>query len=240
MSAIENEPVTFGLVHGAWHGAWCWQDLERELRDAGHNTVAMDLPIDDPHATFDDHAAIVAEAVEGRENVVLVGHSRGGNIIPRVAGLIAVEQLVFLCGALHATLTEKQVENNKGEPSDAMPEFSAGIIPVGNNLATYDTAKAREIFYQDCSEEKAAWAISQLRLQRRADERRLAEWPDTPSEYILCQDDRVINVEWSRYAARQWLNTEAIELPGGHSPFLSRPLLLASTLIALAEKTLGK
>jgi len=237
MAEITNKPVTFGLVHGAWHGAWCWQDLEHELRGAGHDTIAVDLPIDDPYSTFDDHAEIVAEAVEGRENLVLVGHSRGGNIIPRVAGLVAVERLVFLCGAFHATLTEEQVKNGKDAPSSAMPEFSAGIFPVQDNLATYDPAKAREIFYQDCSEEKAAWAISQLRLQRRASERRLEEWPDTPSDYILCQDDRVINVEWSRYAARQWLNTEAIELPGGHSPFLSRPQLLAATLISLTERS---
>jgi pimeloyl-ACP methyl ester carboxylesterase len=236
MAETVSDPVTFGLVHGAWHGAWCWQDLEHELRGAGHNTIAVDLPIDDPNSTYDDHSEIVAAAVEDRENVVLVGHSRGGNIIPRVAGLVAVERLVFLCGAFHASLTKDQVESGKDAPPSAMPNFSAGIIPVRNNLASYDPAKARYIFYQDCSDEKASWAISQLRLQRRAPERRLEEWPDTPSDYILCQDDRVINVEWSRYAARHWLNTEAIELPGGHAPFLSRPQLLASTLMALAER----
>lgn len=236
---MANEPVAFGLVHGAWHGAWCWEDVEYALRDAGHDTIAVDLPIDDPNATFDDHAEIVADAMQGYDNIVLVGHSRGGNIIPRVAGLIAVKRLIYVCGALHATITEEMAESNKGIVASAMPAFSAGILPAENNLAGYDLTKAREIFYHDCPEEKADWAIGQLRLQRRGQERRLDVWPDTPSDYILCQEDRVINPEWSRYAAENWLNTEAVELPGGHSPFLSRPQLLASTLIELAGRADG-
>lgn len=232
---MSQESVTFGLVHGAWHGAWCWNKLNPELEARGHEVVAADLPIDDPNSTFDDHAEIVTDSLRGKENIVLVGHSRGGNIIPRVAGIIAVEKMIFLCGAFHATLTEEQSKEGQNAPPSAMPEFTSGIIPVGNNLATYDAAKARDIFYQDCSEEDATWAIGNLRLQRRAVEGRLQTWPDVLAEYVLCQEDRVISPEWSRFAARQWLDVEAIEIPGGHSPFLSRPELLADTLVSLVD-----
>jgi hypothetical protein len=48
--------TTFALVHGAWHGAWCWESLAALLRQAGHEVVAMDLPIEDGSASFEDHA----------------------------------------------------------------------------------------------------------------------------------------------------------------------------------------
>ena len=43
--------TTFALVHGAWHGAWCWEPVMAELERRGHRAVAVDLPCDDPAAT---------------------------------------------------------------------------------------------------------------------------------------------------------------------------------------------
>jgi hypothetical protein len=62
----------------------------------------------------------------------------------------------------------------------------------------------------------------------------LAAWPDVESRSIVCRDDRAINPEWVRAAARERLGTEAIELGGAHSPFLTRPAELAQVLDALA------
>ncbi|HET7846218.1 MAG TPA: hypothetical protein VFL72_01925 [Acidimicrobiia bacterium] len=42
--------MDFILVHGAYHGAWCWELVGRDLTDRGHRVVAMDLPIEDPTA----------------------------------------------------------------------------------------------------------------------------------------------------------------------------------------------
>jgi pimeloyl-ACP methyl ester carboxylesterase len=58
--------------------------------------------------------------------------------------------------------------------------------------------------------------------------------PDVPTDYIVMREDRMIRPEWSRGAARQRLGAEPIELPGGHSPMLANPELLADTLLALA------
>ncbi|ULE35186.1 alpha/beta fold hydrolase [Mycobacterium sp. IDR2000157661] len=67
---------TFAMVHGAWHGAWCWDRLTPELEALAHRVVVMDLPIDDSSASFDDYADVV---------------------VPLVAQRIPVRRLVYLC-----------------------------------------------------------------------------------------------------------------------------------------------
>jgi pimeloyl-ACP methyl ester carboxylesterase len=56
--------------------------------------------------------------------------------------------------------------------------------------------------------------------------------PDVPIRSILCQEDRIVAPEYSRRAARELLDIEAIELPGSHSPMASRPEPLAEFLLA--------
>ena len=83
---------TFVMVHGAWHGAWCWYKLVPLLQSAGHTVIAPDLPslgmdrtplsqvsLD----TWVEHICHVVDTAS--EPVVLVGHSRGGIIISEVA-----------------------------------------------------------------------------------------------------------------------------------------------------------
>jgi hypothetical protein len=55
--------ATFALVHGSWHGAWCWERVAPLLQQGGHQVVAMDLPIDDATATCDIFADIVCAAL---------------------------------------------------------------------------------------------------------------------------------------------------------------------------------
>ena len=75
------------LVHGGGHGAWCWERLTPELEALGHRVIAMDLPIEDSAATFDDYANIVCAATQdvAGADLILVGHSIGGQTVPVVA-----------------------------------------------------------------------------------------------------------------------------------------------------------
>jgi pimeloyl-ACP methyl ester carboxylesterase len=231
-------PTTFGLVHGAWHGAWCWRYVSDSLREKGHNPVAIDLPIEDPHMTFDDHAAFIASELRQYEGnpIVLVGHSRSGNVIPRIAGRLSISKMLFLCGTMGDTITTEQQASLQNEPQQISDEFREGIVDIGGGLSTYDPAMVREVFYHDCPEELTDWAISNLRHQRiSTNEMSLNEWPSVPSEYILCTNDRVIRPEWSRFITRQLFDKKPFELPGGHSPFLYAPEKLASALESLAS-----
>ena len=73
---------TFVLVHGAWHGAWCWDEVAARLRGDGAPVVAVDLPsVAGGGDLYDDARAVrrVLDDIPGDK--VLVGHSYGGIVI---------------------------------------------------------------------------------------------------------------------------------------------------------------
>src|SRR6202521_652128 len=91
----------FVLVHGAYHGAWCWDALRRELVVDGHTTSAVDLPCEDPQAGGERYADEVVHSMpKTAEGVVLVGHSLAGLTIPVVAGRTRTLMTIYLCALL--------------------------------------------------------------------------------------------------------------------------------------------
>ena len=92
--------TTFCLVHGAWHGAWCWERLVPELEVRGGRVVTPDLPCEDVAAGISAYADVVDAALGDADDVVLVGHSLAGATIPLVAARRPVRALVFLCALI--------------------------------------------------------------------------------------------------------------------------------------------
>lgn len=86
--------TTFVLVHGAWHGAWCWQRVARLLIRAGHEVMTPTLTglaershLLTPEISLDTHILDVVNEMKWRQlnDVVLVGHSYAGLVISGVA-----------------------------------------------------------------------------------------------------------------------------------------------------------
>jgi pimeloyl-ACP methyl ester carboxylesterase len=109
--ATQGTPKTFVLVHGAWHGAWCYRDVEKRLRALGHEVHALTLTglADRAHlltreVNMTTHVEDVARFIETEEleRVTLVGHSYGGFVItgagvkvaPRIAELVYLDAYV--------------------------------------------------------------------------------------------------------------------------------------------------
>lgn len=230
--------TTFALVHGGYHGSWCWEHLTPLLEQAGHDVVVMDLPLEDSTATFDTYADVVCAALaDSGDDVVLVGHSYAGNTIPLVAARRPLRHLVYLC-AMIPDIGRSLADQLSDEPDMLNPVYVDGLSALDEQLRQgwTDLDAAREVFYGDCSEQIAQAAINRLRPQSvypAIQPCSLAEFPSVKTTYVVCSDDQMLRPEWSRRTASQRLGAELIELPGDHSPFYSRPAVLADVLLDL-------
>lgn len=230
--------TTFGLVHGAWHGAWCWDQLVPELEGRGFRCAAVDLPTRDPSCGGRESASMMHHALGEAGDVVLVGHSMGGLVIPIVAGLRPVRLLVYLTAFMAQpgrSMAEQLADGATMAP--AWPALAARQIVHGDGSVAWPEDAAIEAFFHDCTPEDARWAARQLRPQTWTVLREPAPpegWPPVESVAIACRDDRVVDPAWVRRVSMERLGKPAIELAGGHSPFLARPGELAGLLAALA------
>jgi hypothetical protein len=103
-----------------------------------------------------------------------------------------------------------------------------------NGRALISPADAWHGFYQDCDETTAAWAIARLRPQSAltmSEPWPLSAWPDVPRSVILAREDRAVRFDAGMEAGRLILDgADPTVIDGGHSPFLSRPSVLARLL----------
>ena len=221
------------LVHGSYHGAWCWDLLRPELEALGHHVTAVDLPISDPAAAGDAYADVVVDALRKTSDPVLVGHSMGGLIVPIAAERHRVRHLVLLAAMLPIPGVSAN-DQRSSEPVDApTPPTTAEWTGLGDDVWMVGPATATELFFHDAPAETAAWATARLRPQCyrvMAEPSPLTAWPSVPLTSIVCRDDRAVNADWGRKAARERLGIEAIEIDGSHSPFMTRPAELAAML----------
>ena len=222
----------FVLVHGAWHGGACWRPLVEELEGRGERVVTMDLPSEDPDATLEDYAsAVVDAAAVFDEPVTVVGHSFGGLTVPLIPERRPVARLIFVAAILPVP----------GEPPAAVlgPEaYRAGFDELlGEQLAagSWSREGATAAFYHDVPEPLLSEAIGALRGQEfgpTAAPWPIEAYPDVPTRYLACDDDRTLDPAWQVRIARERLGIEAEVLPGSHSPMLTRPAELADLLLS--------
>jgi pimeloyl-ACP methyl ester carboxylesterase len=204
--------ATFALIHGGGGSAWDWHLVAPELRERGHDPVAVDLPCEQESADWSAYAGAVVDALAGRRDVIVVGHSLGGFTAPLVCGRIPADLLILLCGMIPAA----------GERFDDWWK-NAGYEPSG-----FD-----DVFYHDVPPRLAAEAQRRERAENAKALREpwpLDSWPATPTRYLLCRDDRMFTAAWARRHARARLGIEADEMDGGHYVTLSRPRELAERL----------
>jgi len=224
--------TTFVLVHGAWHGPWCWERLTPELEAHGHGALTPALPVSDGTATFVRYADLVDAALEeAGPDAIVVGHSLGAMVLPLLTRPAA--RHIYLCGV---------IPRIGGFPWEGAPDFGrpgAYDCEAGTDgSTTYTSLEAATFaFYDDCDPGDAAWAFEHLVSQNST-----SLWnrpypaqslPDVPRTAVAAVDDHAITIEFSRAVIEPRLGVRPIEIPGGHSPFLARPAYLADLLTSL-------
>lgn len=233
----------FALVHGSMHGGSCWRDLVPELERLGHRAVAPDLPCDDVAAGLGEYADAVEASLEGLpggDAPVLVGHSLGSRTIPVVASRRPRARMIFLC----SVPTGAGAVDAEAFAGMVTPEYAtARFEERADGARRIEVAAAKRVFFDACEAQTADWAARQLRWQGPrplAESAPIPAWPGSPLDIVLARNDRAVRFEWARAEARRWLGgREPQEIPGDHSPFLSRPALLARTLVACLVTSSG-
>jgi pimeloyl-ACP methyl ester carboxylesterase len=234
---------TYLLVHGDWHGGWCWNRVAPLLRQAGHHVLAPDLP-----GHGQDHTPLSAltpqsglnfllELLDAQnEPVILVGHSSGGILLTLLAE--QRPEKIKLLVYLSAFLLPPGVwpRSLAGQDTESLLP-SALLVDQERRVVTIKPEAAREVFYADCTDEDAAWATSLLvpePLRMKAPEEAPAPF-DTPEislprVYISCLQDRALGPSLQQKMYTALPCQKVYTLPTSHSPFLSAPDQLAACL----------
>ena len=209
------------LVHGAWHGAWCWDRVVTELQNLGVSATAVELPLAGLAADIEATRPVIEAA--GPASVV-VGHSYGGKVISAAAaGLPTVARLIYLAAFL-------------AEPDEDTFALMGGSkltesLVISEHGTTVDPAAAADVFYGDADPVTAAAMVARLRLMGvGASPPPGAEpaWRSIPTTYVVCGNDQAISAESQRMMATR--AATVVEWPTDHSPFVTRPEAIAALI----------
>jgi pimeloyl-ACP methyl ester carboxylesterase len=237
----DREMTTYVLVHGAWHGGWCWHRVAAHLERAAHRVIAPDLKSlgrdrsPPSQVSLADWAEQIASLARSEPHpVVLVGHSFGGTVISEVAERIPehLRSLIYL--------TAFMLENGRSLAQAAAddPESLVGpatVVADDRLTAAIREDALRSTFYGYCSDADVLLAKSLLVPQATLPFATPVQVSDArfgrvPRVYIECSADRAITHAAQRRMQDRLPCRERITLDADHSPFLCRSEELAAVL----------
>jgi len=226
--------ATFVLIHGAADTAWYWHLVEPELRGRGHDVVAMDLPCDDDSAGLDDYADTVVDAIGDRSDLVLVAQSFGGFTAPLVCERVQVDLMVLVAAMIPSP---NESANDYWANTDWQPT-KVDRVELREGTSRED-AETMAMFMHDVPPELAAEALRRVRDQSDTPGMKpwpLKAWPEVPTRFLLCRDDRFFPAEWLRRVVNERLGIAPDEIDGSHCIALSRPKELADRLVSYLKE----
>ncbi|MFN8485439.1 MAG: alpha/beta fold hydrolase [Anaerolineae bacterium] len=235
---------TYVLIHGSWHGAWCWYKVIPLLQQAGHRAVAVDLPghgrdwTPASEVTMQSYVDAVSKVLDAQsEPVILVGHSRGGIVISQTAEARPekIQKLVYLAAYL--------IPNGEAMLATALSDAESLIVSnlMLNEAEGYHMLKTeafRDALYGDCSEDDVALATTLLTPEPNAPVATPLNLSDDrfgriPRVYIQTLRDRGVTPSLQKRMYTATPCQSIISMKTSHSPFLSAPEELVGHLTAL-------
>ena len=244
-----RERLPIVLVHGSWHGPWCWEKLVPLLREQGHPVIAVDLQAGRPveQSNLAAYVKRVTDALDAQSGpAILVAHSSGGIHASQAAEERPekVRTLVFLSGFVLANGESGREAFKPGSdpgtklPPLFRPDFRPGTkIPTQIRLDISNPAAVKDALYGDCSDADVRAAIARLVPEPAAPGgqpvRLSAErFGRVDKGYVFCSRDNAISSAKQREFAAKWPMRRTATLDASHSPMLSMPARLAQVLNA--------
>jgi pimeloyl-ACP methyl ester carboxylesterase len=245
---VSSAPKTFVLVHGAWHGGWCWRDVRTMLEARGHRVFTPTLTgLGERHhlssASVDLHTHIrdVVAVLECEElnDVVLVGHSYAGYIVNAVANTMPtrVSAVIYL-DALLPTAGKSAIAS---WPPEQVAAIEKTLID-GFKLASFPP----EMFDVPASD-KANTAWLQRRLTDMPYNVFKTPFPAAPADnaaaiknirvtYVKCSEAKLDGPKYSLEQARAE-KMNIVMLKTGHNPMMTAPKLFVDSLLNIVGET---
>jgi pimeloyl-ACP methyl ester carboxylesterase len=244
--------ANFVLVHGAWHGGWCWRDIVQALAAAGHRAHAVTLTglgerahLMSPAITLETHITDVASAIEAEEmsEVVLAVHSYAGMIGTAVADrhpqrlkhLVYVDAVVPKPGESWASTHASATREARLAAAQASPDFSFPApdpVVYGLNAAQCDWLRRRLTPHPGHT----------YQATLEFDPQRVAAIPRT---FVNCTQPALATIDAIRPRLsdhRFWdgawqsgAGARVVDLGTGHDPMVSMPTELARILVDCAR-----
>jgi pimeloyl-ACP methyl ester carboxylesterase len=231
---------TFVLVHGGGHGGWCWQRMASVLRNRGHQVWTPTLTgfgerhhLDHGQITFETMTTDVAAVLEFEDlhDVVLVGHSMGGVIVPRVAEVSTerVARVVFM-----AAVVLNDAETLL-EAVPATPAVSRAVTIAEDGTAVTDHALLVDALLPEASSADRAWVLERHLSYPRAalvEPGRLSQFLELglPTGYVVATEDLLVPPALAHTFARRLPGVSVAEVAAGHDLMLTRPEESATAL----------
>ena len=235
----------FLLIHGSWHGAWCWHKITARLQTAGHHVIVPDLPgrgSDRTRPIFISTKMMLARLLKvlpADEQVTVVVHSRYGvlasqlcEIAPdRIARVIYLASFMMPSGKAVIHYASKDKASSIGNFTDI------------NRLGAWDWLRPeahRELLYHDCQEDDVVLAASLLRREpsrpaitalRLSDD----AYGRIPRAYIRLTKDRAVSLSMQDRLINE-VGVDRVEsIDAGHSAYFSKPDELTAAISKLAD-----
>ena len=227
------------LVHGAWHGAWCWATLQAELDRRGIPSLAIDLPghgasVEPLADLTTDAAAVSALLATVDRPVVLVGHSYGGAVISEATTAYGnVIHLVFL--AAYVLDVGESVIGLSGSMPEAHTALGAAMV-VADGSSTIDPQQAHAALYNRCDPMVTTANVARLCPQPFATFTQPATgaaWRHISSTYVRCLDDQAVALTHQDFMAARCTTVETLDTD--HSPFSSMPVETAEIIARIVR-----
>jgi len=239
---VGHQPRTYVLVHGAWHGGWCWRRVADLLKAQGHRVFCPTLTglgerahllNRDVNMTTHINDVIAVLEAEELEDVVLVGHSYGGIVITGVAAKAKSRlwQLVYLDSAI--------VEDGESWSSAHSPQVQAERRKLAETSGGLSMPVPKAEVFGLRDPDDLDWVQRRMTPQPFAPYDQKMHWGGPvgnglPKLYVDCTEPAYAGLAPVKQRIRANPAWKCVELKTGHDAMVSAPAETAKLLLGFA------